>query len=174
MWTFGLDDCLTVIENLRTQTWALGILNKVYWIYCLSKTNFVLFMVKGLQEPPTDKQPHTLIHTLGTISESSISLWRMILDSGKKPEFPEKTLAVSCVRCTVRKCTLHTKSTQKGFQSGPSHCKSINHYPLCSPKAFFPPDLKKKEKKYHFLAGFMSAETRNPPKCVSTCWYKML
>ena len=61
-----------------------------------------------------DTQPHTLTLTpKDNFLETPINLTCMFLDSGRKPEYPERTHAY-----TGRTCKLHTERPQPGVEPG--------------------------------------------------------
>jgi len=68
---------------------------------------------QSITGPHRDKQPHTLTLTLKDNLESPINLTCMFLDGGRKPEYPERTLAY-----TGRTCKLHTERPQPGVEPG--------------------------------------------------------
>ena len=68
---------------------------------------------RGPHRDKRDTQPHTGSHSLlRTILESPINLTCMFLDSGRKPEYPERTHAY-----TGRTCE-HTERPQEGLEPG--------------------------------------------------------
>ena len=69
--------------------------------------------ITGPHRDKRDKQLHTLTFTPKDNLESPINLTCMFLDSGRKPEYPERTHAY-----TGRTCKLHTERPQAGIDPG--------------------------------------------------------
>ena len=131
-----------IIYN-KCANWALGYHPSIHFLYPLNRVVGGLEPIpagkpwtghQSITGPHRDKQPHTRSQSLlRTILETPINPTCMLLDGGRKPEYPERTHAY-----TGRTCKLHTERPQVGVGPGTLSLWGVgdNHHTTVQPYLF--------------------------------------